>query len=183
MSESKTPVHVAVIPDGNRRWAVRKGLKAAAGHRAAAREEHLRDLLDCAREEGVHYMSFWAFSTENWKRSPAEVKHLFSVIAEVISILKRDAIKNRICCKHIGRKDRIPTAIRAALEDLEEVTRTYTDFYVLLCVDYGGRDELIRAATRMAEEGKGIVSEELLLPIGRESWKGAASGCRQGRRG
>jgi len=158
--EDKIPAHVAIIPDGNRRWARQNGMIATAGHAIAAKDEHLRSLLKEAKNLGVKYVSLWGFSCENWKREQEEKDKIFKLINKSVKCLKKEAHKEKIWCRHIGRKDRIPEYLRNSLVELENETKDYDDFHVILCVDYGGRDELIRAVNKIIAEGKKNIDEE-----------------------
>ncbi|MBX4196338.1 di-trans,poly-cis-decaprenylcistransferase [Candidatus Pacearchaeota archaeon] len=155
-----SPIHVAIIPDGNRRWAQQRGLGALIGHSNGAKTEHLRSLLDEAKVLGVKYMTLWGFSTENWKRDRKEIDKIFQLIAEVIDSLMTEAHAQGICCKHIGRKDRIPEFLLKKLEILEEETSSYDGFHVLVAVDYGGKDEIVRASAKIAAKHPPTLNEE-----------------------
>lgn len=156
----KTPVHVAIIPDGNRRWAKAKGLIATEGHKRAGSYEHIKDLFETARSLGIKYLSFWGFSTENWKRDKKEIEELFSLISKAVAEWRKEALKNRIKFRHIGRKDRLPKKLVDEIELLEKETKDFSDFNVNLCLDYGGRDEIIRAMNRIINFGVKEVNEE-----------------------
>ena len=155
----KIPEHVVIIPDGNRRWAKSKGLLASEGHVKSASYDNLKGILNGARESGVKYLSMWGFSTENWKRSDKEKKVLFSLLGDLLDKLLIDAKKNRICVRHLGRKDRLPKELIEKLNNLERETKSYNDFYFQLCLDYGGRDEIIRAVIKLVSEGKKDINE------------------------
>lgn len=154
------PKHIAIIPDGNRRWAQARGKPGIEGHAYASRYEHLRSLLDEARNLGVEYVTFWAFSTENWQRDKQEVDRLFSLMTRVLKRLERDAVTNKIRFRHIGRRDRLPVKLLRAIESLEEKTRDFQDFNLQIAIDYGGRDEILRAVNRMLANGSRPASEE-----------------------
>ncbi len=158
--KAKVPQHIAIIPDGNRRWAVSNGLAKTEGHRKPAARDNLYSLFTVAKELGVRYLTFWAFSTENWKRPGKEVKVLFDILEGLCDQLQDDAVKNKIKFRHLGRKDRLPKHIVKKLTALEESTKDYSDFYVQLCLDYGGRDEIARAVNKMLKEGVQEVHEE-----------------------
>ncbi len=156
---SKIPLHVSIIPDGNRRWAKSKGLIASEGHRRAGSYEHMKDLFESARDMGIKYLSFWGFSTENWKRDKKEIDELFSLISKAVKEWRKEAAKNKIRFRHIGRRDRLPKEIVKELESLEEETKEFSDFNVQLCLDYGGRDEIIRAMNKIINSGIKEVDE------------------------
>lgn len=150
------PKHVAIIPDGNRRWAKSKGMQASFGHYYAGSYSHVRSLLQEAQRLGAHYLSLWGFSTENWTRESMEQKAIFELILRSIPHLREDAHSYKISFKHVGRKDRMPRRLLDELKRLEEDTARYRDFCVVLCLDYGGRDEIIRAIAKAMKSGKKI---------------------------
>ncbi|MBX4212061.1 di-trans,poly-cis-decaprenylcistransferase [Candidatus Pacearchaeota archaeon] len=154
------PLHIAIIPDGNRRWARQHGLGILMGHSVGAKSEHLKSLLEKAKDLGAKYMSLWGFSTENWKRDKKEIEKLFQIISDVIDSLIDEAHAKNIRCTHIGRKDRIPEFLRKKIEMLQEDTQQYEDFHVLIGVDYGGRDEIIRACAKIAAKHPPQLTEE-----------------------
>lgn len=152
IQQEKIPVHVAVIPDGNRRWAREKGLEAVQGHFKAGAYENLEMLFGECKKLGIKYLSFWAFSTENWRRDKKEVEALFGLLFDGISKFGELAKRDKIRFRHIGRKDRLPKNIVSEMEKLEKETKNYSDFNVQLCLDYGGRDEIVRAINKILKE-------------------------------
>ncbi len=156
----KIPVHLVIIPDGNRRWAKSKGLIASEGHRRAGSYEHMRALFDEVRKMGIKYLSFWGFSTENWKRDKKENEEIFKLVLKAVEEWRKDALENKIRFRHIGRKDRLPKDILDEIDKLEKETRNFSDFNVQICLDYGGRDELIRAVNKIIKFKVSEVSEE-----------------------
>jgi len=160
MGNERIPKHVAIIPDGNRRWAREKGLIATAGVVAAGTYENLYPLLQEARDLGIEYISLWGFSTENWSRDKKEVGKILYVISKGLDRLSKEAGKERYVVRHIGRKDRLPKGMVEKLEKLEEDTEDNDGLRILLCIDYGGRDEIVRAVRKFVESGKKECSEE-----------------------
>ncbi len=158
---SRVPIHIAIIPDGNRRWAKEKGLLVSLGHYKSGHYKDFKELFEEAKKWGVRYMSIWGFSTENWSRDKEEVKAVFDVILKNVDNFRADAYSNRIRFRHIGRKDRLPKELKEALEDLEEKTKTYSEFNVQLFLDYGGRDEVIRAVNKMIKHGIKKIDEKI----------------------
>lgn len=154
------PRHVAIIPDGNRRWAKERNMDPSEGHRIAGSKEHLLELLHTCKDLGIPYLSLWVFSTENWSRDKQEVDTLLSLFARMIREFRQDLIKEHVCFHHLGRKDRLPSELVHELENLEEETRGFTDQHLQLCIDYGGRDELTRAVNKMIHSGVQEVKEE-----------------------
>jgi undecaprenyl diphosphate synthase len=157
---AQKPVHVCIIPDGNRRWAKAQKLRPWQGHKVAASSEHILALLDECIAQGVSYVTLWAFSTENWKRDKPEVDALFSLLRESFRDFKSEFIKRKIRFRHIGRKDRLPKEIVSDLESLEKETKSFSRYYVQICLDYGGRDELVRAFNVLLKEGKKDINED-----------------------
>jgi undecaprenyl diphosphate synthase len=153
------PAHIAVIPDGNRRWAKEKGLPSLMGHKKGA--ENFEHLLNTAREMGISYVSIWSFSTENWKRSEEEVSYLFELLRDFVKKYKDKALREKIRFIHLGRKDRLPADVVETLKEMEEKTKDYTEFTFALAMDYGGHDEMLRALNKIISEGKEINTENL----------------------
>jgi len=142
------PKHIAVIPDGNRRWAKSKGLSVIEGHRKGAKV--VLQLIEKAKELNIHTLAFWAFSTENWGRMKKEVDALMIILLRGLMANVNKALKNRIRFIHIGRKDRLSTALKKQIEQIERLTKEFTDYYFVLALDYGGRDEILRAFQRIS---------------------------------
>lgn len=148
-NKKSAPRHVLIIPDGNRRWARQRGLSASFGHYTSASDDRIMELLLEAKRLGIKYLSLWGFSTENWKRDEKEIKAIFNLILKKIDKLKEEAHKHRIRFRHLGRKDRLPENLMKELKQLEEETQDYRDLNVQLMLDYGGRDEIIRAINKI----------------------------------
>ncbi|MBM3233373.1 di-trans,poly-cis-decaprenylcistransferase [Candidatus Pacearchaeota archaeon] len=156
----KIPLHIAIIPDGNRRWAKKKGRRPEFGHYTAASFQHIHELFEEARRLGVKYLTLWGFSTENWKRDSRETRAIFDLLLQNIERFKEEAERQHIRFKHIGRKDRLPKDLVKTLSDLEKETEHYTEFNVQLCLDYGGRDEIIRAVNGVIKKRVKKVNEK-----------------------
>lgn len=155
----KPITHIAIIPDGNRRWAKQKGLPPFEGHRRGA--ENFERLLNTSRDLGIKYFTSWAFSTENWKRTEEENKFLFDLAREFIKRYKQKFLSEKVRFIHIGRKDRIPPDIIAALNNMEEETKKFDGFTTLIGMDYGGHDELLRALDKIKKAGLEITTETI----------------------
>ncbi|MBI3619654.1 di-trans,poly-cis-decaprenylcistransferase [Candidatus Roizmanbacteria bacterium] len=138
-----TPLHVAIIPDGNRRWAKHHGLPAFEGHRRGF--NRALEIVKKSRELGIRTLTFWAFSTENWKRDKTEVENLMRLFYTMINRFFKEARKNEIRIIHIGRKDRISARLRSRIADIENKTKGFSRYYLVLALDYGGHDEILRA--------------------------------------
>ncbi|MCI2266235.1 isoprenyl transferase [Sediminivirga luteola] len=143
------PSHIAVVMDGNGRWANQRGLPRTEGHKAG--EAALLDVVHGAIEAGIPYLSAYAFSTENWKRSPEEVRFLMGFNRDVIRRRRDelDALGVRIVWS--GRRGRLWRSVIAELEDAQERTRHNTGLTLQFCVNYGGRAELVDAVNEIAE--------------------------------
>lgn len=152
MDISSTPKHVAIIADGNRRWAKERKLPSFEGHRQGF--ENIKKLSKKAKQLGIHTITFWVFSTENWNRSQEEVGYLMKLAEKVIDIQKKEAIEEETRIVHIGRKDRIPAGLRKKIEEAERDTKQFTKYYFVVALDYGGRDEIERAIQKMTMSGE-----------------------------
>lgn len=146
------PNHVAIILDGNGRWAKAKGMPRNYGHMQGAKA--VEDCCEYAYNMGIQYLTVYAFSTENWNRPADEVDALMKLLRNyMINSIKR-AMKNNMCVRVIGDKTALADDIRTAIEDLEEKTKNNTGLHFQIAINYGGRDELRRAAGKMAEAVK-----------------------------
>ncbi len=150
----KTPLHVAIIPDGNRRWARERGLAEVKGHEDSTRRDRLIELFEEARAMGVKYLSLWGFSTENWNRSKIEKRFLFKLVGKTVEQLRDYAVEKKVRFRHIGRRDRLPRALVESLERLEKDTEKFDSMNVQLFLDYGGRDEILRAVEKAKLAGE-----------------------------
>ncbi len=157
------PRHVAIIPDGNRRWARQRGLKELQGHVKATEYEHLKSLFYESKKLGIKYLSLWGFSTENWRRSKVEINSLFKLLKIITEVFMDDIEKNKIRFRLIGRRDRLPKDLISQLEELENESKKFNNFFVNLCLDYGGRDEIIRGINNLIKNGRREISEENLI--------------------
>lgn len=154
------PKHVAIIPDGNRRWAKEKGFVESFGHKVGGEYNNLRSLCEEIKKYGTKYLSVWAFSTENWKRDKREKYELFDVISRGVDRFADFYDINKYKIKQIGRKDRLPKKLIDKIDNLEKLTSNYSDFNVLLGIDYGGRDEILRAVNEIINKGKDNMDED-----------------------
>ncbi|MFH0863773.1 MAG: polyprenyl diphosphate synthase [Candidatus Gottesmanbacteria bacterium] len=145
--DTKLPKHLVIIPDGNRRWAKQHHLPTITGHQKGFRV--LLDMARAARKWGVHTMTLWIFSTENWKRDKQEVDYLMKIEEDMIKKHLPEFKKDGVRVIHLGRKDRIPKSFKGVLSQAEKETRKLTNNILNIAVDYGGRDELLRAIARI----------------------------------
>ena len=142
---------VAIIMDGNGRWASARGLSVADGHRAGSRA--LRPVVETAIDLGVESLVVYAFSTENWTRSADEVAALMEIFAETIDREIVDLAAQGVRTRFVGRRDRAPDWLQAKMAELERATADRTRLSLWIAFDYGGRAELVEAARRLVESG------------------------------
>jgi undecaprenyl diphosphate synthase len=147
----QVPRHVAIIMDGNGRWARARGLPRLAGHQAGT--ENLRPILEACVEFGIEYLTIWAFSTENWRRPETEVKGLLRILERMIRRELQQLHKEGVRLCHIGRLDRLPRRLQQQVENAIETTRDNKRIVLNVAFDYGGRAEIVQAAQRMLEDG------------------------------
>jgi len=150
-SDGGVPEHVAIILDGNRRFAREVGVPTFVGHALGA--EKLEEVLDWCRELGIKHVTVYAFSTENFNRPPAEVEALMDIFAEKLKKMASDERihKNKIKVRVIGDRTCLPERVVRAIDELEEVTRNYGDFFINIAMSYGGRAELVGAVRKICE--------------------------------
>jgi len=149
---NRIPNHIAIILDGNGRWAQTRGKSRIYGHRHGA--FNLRDLARYSNEIGIKYLTVYCFSTENWKRPKDEVDFLMSTPVRYFSKYFNDITKSNIRFKTIGRKDRLPKALLDSLNKLEEASKDKTGLTLTFAIDYGGRDEITTAVKKIANKVK-----------------------------
>lgn len=150
--------HIAIIPDGNRRWAKEHNLPAILGHEKGY--ERVRECVSSAREMGIAFVSVWAFSTENWKRKEEEIDDLMGLVSKGLSKIHEDAKKEKTRVVHIGRRDRISKKLLSLMEEVEKETKTYDGFCLCIAIDYGGEDEIERAHMRAIADGDTVAATE-----------------------
>jgi undecaprenyl diphosphate synthase len=155
------PRHVVIIPDGNRRWAKKKGFDEIEGHKKSGAYDNLKMLLNKAKDLKIKYLTLWGFSTENWKRSKREVNALFKLMNGLLARIEEDVVKEKIRFRHLGRKDRLPSEMIEIIKRLEEKTKNFKEFNLQICLDYGGRDELVRAVNKAVKSGVDINEKNL----------------------
>ena len=144
------PHHVAIIMDGNGRWATQRGRPRLYGHHAGARR--LREIVEACPDLGVKYLTVFAFSTENWKRTQAEVSGLMSLFRRYITREAQTLVRNGICVRFIGDRMRLDERLVRMMDDLELMTSDNTKLNLTIALNYGGRDEVARATKRLARE-------------------------------
>jgi undecaprenyl diphosphate synthase len=154
---AEVPHAVAIVMDGNGRWATAHGVSVAEGHRAGSRA--LRPVVETAIDVGVESLAVYAFSTENWTRPGEEVEALMEIFGETIDRELVDLAKEGVRTRFVGRRDRAPDWLQAKLAELEAATATETRLNLWIAFDYGGRAELVEAARRIAESGVDVDEE------------------------
>ncbi len=140
---NRLPLHIAIIMDGNGRWAKMRNLPRIEGHRAGTKS--VQEAVETAARAGIKYLTLFAFSNENWKRPPREVRTLWRLLEDYLKKQDKDFQENRLRLKVIGRKERIPPSVRKELERVEEITRDFDRMTVILALNYGGRSEIVDA--------------------------------------
>jgi tritrans,polycis-undecaprenyl-diphosphate synthase [geranylgeranyl-diphosphate specific] len=190
MQYRHVPNHIAIIQDGNRRYAKMLGIDTPRGHRAGA--DKTEEMLDWAHELGIRHITLYTFSTENFSRKPEEVGHLFTLFKEkFISVLSDARVKKyRIRVQMVGDRSLLPDDLRAAIDAAEDATKDNTGFFLNIALAYGGRNEIVLAAREILSEveknginpdtidvhtverhlhaGKGIPPVDLIIRTGNE---------------
>lgn len=158
---TQIPNHIAVIPDGNRRWARARGLYTLEGHKAGFKR--VVELARAARSLGIHTFTIWGFSTENWDRSEEEINYLMKLYKKLIDDYLKEAKKENVRLIHLGRRDRLPKFLADRIEYAENETKNYTKHVINIAIDYGGKDEIVRATQKIIRDKipSGKVDEKL----------------------
>lgn len=176
--------HIAIIMDGNRRWARKRLMPQTVGHQKGA--ETLEKVSRLVWDRGIRYLTVYAFSTENWKRSPKEVEYIMDLARKFLKTSIRDAAQNNMRVRVIGNPKGLAEDIQAQIRELEQATADFTGLNLQIALNYGGRDEIVRAVKRFVQAGKpaeelteemfadyldtaGIPDPELLIRTGGES--------------
>jgi undecaprenyl diphosphate synthase len=150
-SATSLPRAVAIIMDGNGRWAASRGLRVAEGHREGTRA--LRRTVEASIDLGLRSLAVYAFSTENWARPSDEVDDLMTIFGETIERELPDLARQGVRTRFIGRRDRVPADLLAKMDNLEAATATRDTLDLWVAFDYGGRDEVVEAARRLVTDG------------------------------
>jgi len=150
-SPDNTPQHIAIIMDGNGRWALSRGLPRLAGHRAGT--ENLRRVIEACVEFRVQFLTLYAFSTENWGRPIAEVKGLIRILEDVIDRELQELHEEGVQLRHIGSLDRINPSLKKKVLEAIELTKNNDRLILNIAFNYGGRDEIVWAIRHMIEAG------------------------------
>lgn len=154
MSEEKKVQHIAFIMDGNRRWAKAHALELLQGHTRGA--DNIRPLVEHAVKCGIPYITFWAFSTENWKRDEREVGHLMNLFREFLKgEFVADLMTNEVCLKVIGDISRFPQDLQEGLSKVMDESKDNRKITVVMALNYGGREEIMQAVNKVIESKGG----------------------------
>ena len=146
----KIPSHVAVILDGNGRWAKKRHMPRTYGHKVGS--QVVEDMLSIVDDLGVNYFTVYAFSTENWKRSEDEVSTLMNILRRYLKDCVKKSMKNNVRCRVIGRREELSEDIIESIINLEEKTKNNTGLNFTIAINYGGRDEITRAVKKIADK-------------------------------
>ncbi|MBU3812368.1 MAG: isoprenyl transferase [Candidatus Niameybacter stercoravium] len=161
IEKNKLPRHVAIIMDGNGRWAKERGFSRNEGHKKGT--EVVKKITNYAEKLGIEYLTVYAFSTENWKRPQDEVDGLMNLLRRYLKNHIKDTKRNNAKFRVIGDRIGLPQDIQNQIEELEGLTKDKTGICINIAINYGGRDEIIRACRRMIEAGveQNALNEEL----------------------
>ena len=151
MNTSNPPTHIAIIMDGNRRWARQRGLAAVMGHDKAARDV-IEPIIDRAIQLGIKFLTFWAFSTENWKRDQSEIKALMGIFREGLKKFGERLNEKGIKLNIVGEMGKFPEDIRKQSEHYMEISQNNKKITVSFALNYGGRDEILRAIRKLIND-------------------------------
>ena len=159
MSDPKIPAHVAIIMDGNGRWAKKRGLPRTAGHKKGA--EVVEQILEDADHMGIRYLTVYAFSTENWLRPAMEVKALMNLLRTYMISSMEKCAKNNVSVRVIGDRSKLSADLQESIGNLEEATKNNTGMHFQIAINYGGRDEIVRAVKKLVAKARaGEIPEE-----------------------
>jgi undecaprenyl diphosphate synthase len=143
------PRHIAIIMDGNGRWAKSRGLPRIQGHRAGA--ESVREVIDAGKELGIEYITLYAFSSENWSRPEKEVSALMKLLEQFLESKRKDLMRQNVRLQAIGQLHRLPTATKKKLDQVIDQTKDNTSITLVLAISYGSREEIVDAMKRIAQ--------------------------------
>lgn len=161
---AKLPQHIAIIMDGNGRWATRRGLPRNLGHKEGVKA--VKRTIEACLKLGIKYCTFFAFSTENWKRSEGEINGIFNLLRDYIAKEDNLFVKQQVKLNSIGELSRFPEDLRTALEKTKNATKDFDRLTVTFALNYGGRDDIVRAVNSLIKSGKKEITErELLLAL------------------
>lgn len=147
----KFPNHVAIIMDGNRRWAEQRGLSSLDGHRAGVKS--IRPTVEYLAKRGVEFITVYGFSTENWSRPKDEIEGLFCLFVEVLDKEVSELNEEGVRVRHLGRLDELPATVQGAIKRVVELTADNNSLTLNLAINYGGRQEVVDAIRRLVDDG------------------------------
>ena len=153
-NNQKIPAHLAIIMDGNGRWALEKGLPRISGHRAGT--ENLREVIEACAEFGIQYLTIYAFSTENWKRPHEEIQGLMKIFKSMLDRELKNLHENGVQLRHLGRLDRIDQELQQKVREAIELTKDNQTLILNVAFNYGGRDEILQAVRQIVANGHSI---------------------------
>ena len=159
-SQQVTPKHIAIIMDGNGRWAQARGKKRVMGHKAGM--ERAREMAESCGEQGIEFLTLFAFSSENWKRPKEEVSFLMELFATSLKNESKKLHKNNVKLTVIGDKSAFDARLQKAINNAEELTQNNDGLNLQIAANYGGRWDIAQAASKLAKAGVTEISEELL---------------------
>jgi len=145
------PTHVAIIMDGNGRWAQERGLPRLSGHRAGT--ENLREVIEACTEFGIKYLTIYAFSTENWKRPSEEIQGLMKIFTTMLDRELKNLHKNGVQLRHLGNLDRIDDELQIKVKEAINLTKDNQTLILNIAFNYGGRDEILQAVKQLITDG------------------------------
>jgi len=148
---SQLPVHIAIVPDGNGRWAAQRGLPRLSGHQAGI--ENMRRLVQTVNEYQIKYLTLYGFSTENWNRPEAEVTGLFRIVSDFMDKTASDIHKQGIKLRHIGRLEELPKSLQQSIKKSVELTKNNPGMTLSIAFNYGARTEILDAVRRLIADG------------------------------
>jgi undecaprenyl diphosphate synthase len=159
MNDLRIPIHVAMIMDGNGRWAKERGLKRTAGHKKGA--EVVREITTYCAKIGIKYLTLYAFSTENWKRPKLEVEYLMKLLDKYLKEELKVYLENNIKFRAIGDLSKFSKTLQNRIIKTQEVTSSCTGLTQVLALNYGSKDEIVRAVKKLNERGLEVTEENI----------------------
>ena len=158
ISQNPVPSHIAIIMDGNGRWAKQKGLPRTSGHKEGL--EVAKKIIKAASKIGVKYITLYTFSTENWKRAEEEVGYLMNLIATHLRAEFEFYKENQIRVQHIGNLEGLPQKVQNTIKETIDDCKNFSGITAVLAINYGGRDEIIRAIKKISEDQISVLDEK-----------------------
>jgi len=152
------PAHIAIIMDGNGRWAKKRGLPRIMGHKEGIKA--VKRVVKAARKYGIKYLTLYSFSTENWRRPEEEVNFLFHLMEERLQVEGKNLHKNNVKVLFIGRRDNLPSVLQKIMNDIEQLTKNNTGLNLIFAINYGSRQEIVDGVGKIIAEGTKKITEE-----------------------